>query len=118
APPRRPVRARRRRRRGARDARTLARRATRSRAGRARDPEGQRADFAAAPRLAYALDVVQRGQVDPELSAKSARLRYVTDDGPGIRRERLGKDFRYLSPSGDVIEDDAVLARIRALAIP
>jgi DNA topoisomerase-1 len=62
--------------------------------------------------------MVQRGQVDPELSAKSARLRYVTDDAPGIRRERVGTDFRYLSPSGEVIEDEAVLARIRSLAIP
>src|SRR5437868_13374774 len=62
--------------------------------------------------------MVQRGKIDPELSAKSARRRYVTDDGPGIRRERVGKDFRYLSPGGEVIEDDAVLARIRSLAIP
>src|SRR5215831_9224982 len=62
--------------------------------------------------------MVQAGQVDPELSAKSARLRYVTDDAPGIRRERVGSDFRYLSPSGDVVDDEAVLARIRSLAIP
>jgi DNA topoisomerase I len=58
------------------------------------------------------------GPVDPELSAKAARLRYVSDDGPGIRRERVGTELRYVSASGDAIDDDATLARIRALAIP
>jgi DNA topoisomerase-1 len=60
----------------------------------------------------------ESGQVDPELSAKTARLRYVNDDGPGIRRERSGTEFRYVSASGNGIDDDATLARIRSLAIP
>src|SRR5262249_42954866 len=37
------------------------------------------------------------------------------------RRERLGvdsKDFKYVSANGERIDDDATLARIRALAIP
>ena len=60
-------------------------------------------------------------QVDPEASAKSARLRYVADDGPGITRERRGEgptDFVYRSPAGEPIDDEATLARIRSLAIP
>ncbi len=58
------------------------------------------------------------GQVDRELSAKSARLRYVSDDTPGIGRKRSGDDFVYLSASGEPIDDEATLARIRSLAIP
>src|SRR5260221_9965225 len=60
----------------------------------------------------------QGAQVDPELSAKSARLRYVNDDGPGIRRERNGEELVYFSASGEAIDDDATLGRIRSLAIP
>ena len=64
--------------------------------------------------------MTEGGQVDPELSAKSARLRYVNDDGPGIRRERIGSgtDFTYVSASGEAVDDEATLARIRSLAIP
>ena len=58
------------------------------------------------------------GKVDPELSAKSARLRYVSDDTPGIGRRRAGDEFEYVTPSGERVDDEATLARIRALAIP
>lgn len=51
-------------------------------------------------------------------SARAAGLRYVSDDGPGIRRRRSGKGFRYLSPSGTTIRDKATLVRIRSLAVP
>lgn len=60
----------------------------------------------------------QDGQVDPEVSAKAARLRYVSDEGPGIRRERSGKDFTYHSASDEPVDDEATLSRIRSLAIP
>ena len=51
-------------------------------------------------------------------SAKSAGLRYVTDDSPGITRRISGKTFRYFSPDGALIRDESVLGRIRSLAIP
>jgi DNA topoisomerase-1 len=51
-------------------------------------------------------------------SAKSAGLRYVTDDSPGITRRRSGKTFRYFSTDGALIRDESVLGRIRSLAIP
>jgi DNA topoisomerase-1 len=51
-------------------------------------------------------------------AAKSAKLRYVTDRAPGIRRERLEQGFRYLAPDGGEITDEAEVARIRKLAIP
>ena len=50
-------------------------------------------------------------------SAKAARLRYVCDDGPGIRRVRMGKTFRYVAPDGKPVPA-GTLARIRALAVP
>ncbi|HTV73389.1 MAG TPA: hypothetical protein VME66_06790 [Candidatus Acidoferrales bacterium] len=51
-------------------------------------------------------------------AAQAAKLRYLNDTGPGIRRKRRGKAFVYTSPHGEVIRDAAELARIRALAIP
>jgi DNA topoisomerase-1 len=56
--------------------------------------------------------------LDAVASAKLAKLRYVSDASPGIRRERLGDSFRYLAPNSNEIDDDAELARIRKLAIP
>ena len=55
---------------------------------------------------------------DPEASAEEAGLRYVNDDGPGIRRRRRGKSFSYIGPDGQPLTDDRRLAWIRALAIP
>jgi DNA topoisomerase-1 len=55
---------------------------------------------------------------DPVESAHSAGLRYVTDERPGIRRQRAGRGFKYLDSDGKVIRDRAVLDRVRALVIP
>jgi DNA topoisomerase-1 len=54
----------------------------------------------------------------PVKAAALARLRYVTDQRPGIRRLRSGKGFRYVGPRGQTVHDSAVLDRIRTLAIP
>jgi DNA topoisomerase-1 len=45
-------------------------------------------------------------------------LKYVTDDMPGIRRQRRGGGFAYLSPEGQVIRDPEMLERFRSLVIP
>jgi DNA topoisomerase-1 len=50
--------------------------------------------------------------------AKSAGLRYVHEDDPGIRRKRDGDGFTYLDPKGHTIRDAETLDRIRKLAIP
>ena len=50
--------------------------------------------------------------------ARAAGLRYVSDVQPGIRRRRKGHGFEYLSPTGDLVSDEDILARIRSLAIP
>jgi DNA topoisomerase-1 len=55
---------------------------------------------------------------DPVYSAKTAGLRYVSDEEPGIVRKRAGSAFRYLDPTGAPVRDEEPLARIRALAIP
>ena len=54
----------------------------------------------------------------PVKSAALARLRYVTDQRPGIRRLKSGKSFRYIGVNGHPIRRKEILARIRALAIP
>lgn len=56
--------------------------------------------------------------VDPGEAAQNAGLRYVSDEEPGIRRQKRGKGYRYLLPGGKSVTDRATLARIRKLAIP
>src|SRR5881394_3074582 len=55
---------------------------------------------------------------DPAQSAKDAGLRYVSDDQPGIRREKKGRDFQYTNANGRLINDHDNVGRIRKLAIP
>lgn len=57
-------------------------------------------------------------QADAKQTARLARLRYVSDQKPGIRRVTHGKDFRYVAPDGTPIRDEEELKRIKALAIP
>ncbi|MDB6108813.1 MAG: topoisomerase [Pedosphaera sp.] len=55
---------------------------------------------------------------DPLQSAKLVGLKYVSNEMPGIRRESAGEGFRYLDSHGGVIDDPAILDRIKSLAIP
>jgi DNA topoisomerase-1 len=56
--------------------------------------------------------------VPPAEAAVAARLRYVSDRDPGIRRVRAGRGFAYRTARGRTIRDPDVVSRIRALAIP
>lgn len=56
--------------------------------------------------------------VDPREAAEEAGLRYVSDEGPGISRRKVGKGFSYRLPKGGPVKDAATLKRIRSLAIP
>ena len=55
---------------------------------------------------------------DPVAAAKSAGLRYVNDDDPGIRRVSSGRSVHYVDAGGRRIADAATLGRIKRLAIP
>ncbi|HWI59016.1 MAG TPA: DNA topoisomerase IB, partial [Bacillota bacterium] len=55
---------------------------------------------------------------DPVTSATRVGLRYVTDEMPGIQRENSGNGFRFRYPTGDIVQDEEVLNRIKSLAIP
>ena len=48
----------------------------------------------------------------------SSRLRRADCSGPGIRRRRHGRGFRYVDDDGNRIDDREVLQRIAELAIP
>lgn len=48
----------------------------------------------------------------------SAKLTYISDTGPGIRRVKARTTFRYVGPAGKPLRDADALARITALAIP
>jgi DNA topoisomerase-1 len=70
-------------------------------------------------------DIVERAaggdpipNADPPAAAKAAGLRYVHDDRPGIRRAPDKDGFRYLDARGELVDDEATLKRIKALAIP
>lgn len=54
---------------------------------------------------------------DPRVTARRARLVYVRDDGPGIRRVETRGGFRFVAPSGRPASA-ADAARARALVIP
>ena len=54
----------------------------------------------------------------PAGSARTASLRYVSDDVPGIKRIRKRTGFVYIGPDRKVIRDLAERRRIASLAIP
>ncbi|MCW6507917.1 DNA topoisomerase IB [Lichenifustis flavocetrariae] len=56
--------------------------------------------------------------VDPRDAAEGAGLVYVSDDSPGIAREKAENGFTYRGPNGKTITNQKVLERIRHLAIP
>ncbi len=56
--------------------------------------------------------------LDPRAAARAARLHYVDDGKPGYARQ-MGPDGPvYLDPHGVAVVDEAVLARLRKLAVP
>jgi DNA topoisomerase I len=98
--------------------RTKARTSKRERAARrANDRPARHLAVPKARRLAAAGGVGD-APPHPRESASAAGLRYVRDTGPGIRRKRIGKGFRYEDEAGRVVRDPEVLARIRGLAVP
>jgi DNA topoisomerase-1 len=52
------------------------------------------------------------------LGLEPVRLRFASDAKPGIRRIRARGGFRYVDADGTPINDEAVLDRIRRLAVP
>ncbi len=50
--------------------------------------------------------------------ARSAGLRYVSDDSPGISRKKVGGEFVYFNSRGQRVSNVDTLTRIRNLAIP
>jgi DNA topoisomerase-1 len=56
--------------------------------------------------------------IDGRKTARTARLTYVSDEAPGIRRRRAGSGFVYLDRRGNRVSSATTLARIRSLAVP
>lgn len=57
-------------------------------------------------------------QIVPVAELQAARLSYVSDLDPGIRRREAGHGFNYLRPEGKPVTHEPTLDRIRKLAIP
>lgn len=77
-------------------------------------PPSQLGDLALAVPLRNAPDALD----EHVATAAAAGLTYVTDAVPGIRRKGAGRGFAYYAPDGSLLQDRAVLRRIKALAIP
>ncbi len=56
--------------------------------------------------------------LDPEVAARRAQLRHVSDADPGITRHQARNGFDYRLPDGALVRDIATLRRIRSLVIP
>lgn len=56
--------------------------------------------------------------LDPVAAAKAAKLRHVSDDAPGITRQKAASGFDYRDIHGELIADVETLGRIKSLAIP
>jgi DNA topoisomerase-1 len=54
----------------------------------------------------------------PPDAARAAGLRWVSDAAPGLRRVARGERVAIVDARGRAVRDDAVLARVRRLAIP
>ncbi len=55
---------------------------------------------------------------DPLVSARAGGLRHVSDEKPGIKREKAGQGFRYRDAAGKLVRDTETLRRIKSLVIP
>ena len=69
-------------------------------------------------RAIQAIDSSASAVQEAARAAASVGLVYVSDDAPGIRRERLGKQFQYFASNGAQISEAGELSRIARLAIP
>ncbi|HET9274311.1 MAG TPA: DNA topoisomerase IB [Methyloceanibacter sp.] len=56
--------------------------------------------------------------IEPREASRAAGLRYVSDEAPGIRRQRRGESFTYKDADGRTVRDRATLKRIKSLAVP
>jgi DNA topoisomerase I len=72
------------------------------------------------PTVTGVLPVVAELPLDatPDEHADAVGLRYVSDDEPGIRRQRRGRGFSYVAPDGTVLPDGPERERCKALAVP
>lgn len=65
------------------------------------------------------MELATASLLSPErLSAQEAGLIHVSDQKPGIVRERYKEGFRYRGKDGVLIADERILNRLRKLAIP
>jgi DNA topoisomerase I len=55
---------------------------------------------------------------DADAAARAAHLRYTRANEPGYTRKKSGAGFAYFDAAGRRLKNAAVIARIRALAIP
>jgi DNA topoisomerase I len=51
-------------------------------------------------------------------TSRGVRLRRSDPAGPGLRRQRSARGFRYLDAGDQPVRDRETLARIKALVIP
>lgn len=65
-----------------------------------------------------ATEAVTPPTAELEAVVTQAKLRYVSDEEPGLGRRRAGKGFSYLGPDGKRLTDKKLKKRLDALVIP
>lgn len=66
-------------------------------------------------RLLQKLEKIGR---DPQITAKAAGLRYVSDSSRGYTRKRSGKGFSFYDADGKLVKDEELIQRFNKLVIP
>ena len=81
-----------------------------------------RVSFETGARMKASVQAVEKDQSSEvalsRAAAKSAGLVYVSDEAPGITRKLFGSRFAYYDEKGGLIRDEAILKRVRSLAVP
>jgi DNA topoisomerase I len=62
--------------------------------------------------------VFENISINPKDTAVLAGLKYISDEQPGITRQRRGKGFIYLNSNGEQVVNEKIISRIKSLVIP
>ncbi|MDB5136552.1 MAG: topoisomerase [Mucilaginibacter sp.] len=66
-------------------------------------------------RLLQKLEKIGR---DPQITAKAAGLRYLSDSNPGYTRKKAGRGFSFFDADGTLVKDKELMDRFNDLVIP
>lgn len=63
-------------------------------------------------------ETLEKAIDNPQLTAKIAGLKYVTDTMPGFTRKKAGKGFYFIDDKGESITDKDIILRLKKMVLP